>query len=874
MDHHVLPHDPIDNEVKVPFVARKTYDGGRFLTYPIREGFPWPLSEDSPLELIEANLRFSLPSMTTSDQESFFQTWLFFGLLQLYFGEFFDIEEYKKVEDGMTYVTTEVLMTRMKQAWEKRVVQSSADKVSQYERLARCLKLVLVILPACNPDFDWRIKLSIACLYELWSLPAFKAFETQGVKKNLIIGTRFGSQLFEEERNARMRAANWCPNDIVAVAQRFTSAHTLYFLSRMKKLELRRSHKDCTSYICTWNQLKKEEYQTMHVVEDCPCDHITVTMDSLKACLFDDKLALLRVNSTGERRDDVSLDVVKYTGVEDFVAISHVWANGLGNPCQNSLPSCQVNYLHGLVSAIGENKVPGDGDSYPSSTSVSEQGHRGFRYLWIDSLCCPATESAAKDVSIRLLKETYQRAKYVLVLDAGLTACDAKDLSPAEVAARIFTSTWLQRLWTLQEGVMAEDRLWFQFKDQPVKLITLMETLTSLQYSKIAYMPLVNDMILFYYDLSMTFTREESPVHKASEDKRLGYMLRTLDRCLRYRSVTVPSDEALCIFNLLRLPAHRILSCQATTEARMSKIWQLVAEEYKGIPQRIIGLNYPRLQTKGMRWAPRTLLHGEPGLFDDDTASLRDLFWLDPILGQVTELGLAVKLPGWSLSLRQWNDLPVRNPWQGFEPWSKNGITFRDSNGARYDVAAKDSTRSPAGQSRPRDSPFLRRQVESGCCHIIIHTYDVKAQSTDVVGIGVIGRVTSVQRDDSSETLHFEMVEHVQVISGARLPHYSMLNDTAQEIAYSLRKDPLSVKLATMLDNGETEGYDDTVEQMREKIRATCSTALEKNPELLSIMEGEDWGEPLNALAAVVRDWFYHDYVATELGPEQNWCVD
>lgn len=44
--------------------------------------------------------------------------------------------------------------------------------------------------------------------------------------------------------------------------------------------------------------------------------------------------------------------LVDVTG-KPFVAISHVWSHGLGIPISNSLPSCQVEHLFGLINAIG-----------------------------------------------------------------------------------------------------------------------------------------------------------------------------------------------------------------------------------------------------------------------------------------------------------------------------------------------------------------------------------------------------------------------------------------------------------------------------------------------------------------------------------------
>ena len=166
--------------------------------------------------------------------------------------------------------------------------------------------------------------------------------------------TQLGIGLFEDQRVTRMKDAGWCPIDIVAVSQRFSSAQMLYFLSRMRKLEPRRSHADCSSEMCRWNQIKKEDYRTLHTIKGCSCDNVSANIDSFQACLDDDKLALLSLSNTAESSNDVSLEVVPYSGREDFVAISHVWANGLGNPHQNSLPSCQIKYLHSLASSIRE----------------------------------------------------------------------------------------------------------------------------------------------------------------------------------------------------------------------------------------------------------------------------------------------------------------------------------------------------------------------------------------------------------------------------------------------------------------------------------------------------------------------------------------
>jgi hypothetical protein len=54
---------------------------------------------------------------------------------------------------------------------------------------------------------------------------------------------------------------------------------------------------------------------------------------------------------------ELSVKLVESTGDICYVAISHVWADGLGNPFGNALPRCQLiglqNLAKGVVQASG-----------------------------------------------------------------------------------------------------------------------------------------------------------------------------------------------------------------------------------------------------------------------------------------------------------------------------------------------------------------------------------------------------------------------------------------------------------------------------------------------------------------------------------------
>jgi len=90
------------------------------------------------------------------------------------------------------------------------------------------------------------------------------------------------------------------------------------------------------------------------------------------------------------------------------------------------------------------------------------------------------------------IRAVYEEADHVLVLDKSLSPCtssvppetsgegdgeadgeasgEAPLAKPAETCLRILTSTWMRRLWTLQEGVLAKS-LYFEFQDRLVHLV-------------------------------------------------------------------------------------------------------------------------------------------------------------------------------------------------------------------------------------------------------------------------------------------------------------------------------------------------------------------------------------------------------------------
>lgn len=118
-----------------------------------------------------------------------------------------------------------------------------------------------------------------------------------------------------------------------------------------------------------------------------------------------------------------------------FVAISHVWADGLGvgSTAEVGLvPTCQVARIANLARLL----VP-DGA------------------VWIDSLCV-SDSKALRNRAIGLMAATYRQAERVLVLDATIWQLAIKT-PPKELILRLALSPWMHRVWTLPEGLLARE---------------------------------------------------------------------------------------------------------------------------------------------------------------------------------------------------------------------------------------------------------------------------------------------------------------------------------------------------------------------------------------------------------------------------------
>ena len=685
MEHLPCPGSATSrSRIVVPYVCQEEYDGGEFLTYPSRRTDGLPDLHTTglfPGQLLYSH-QMQLASLSKHEIESFYQTWLFFGLIHEILGSLYVAEDHiytcKDQGSHTKMVSTSKLITALEE-WVARVQAGRVEPTVTYAHVAQCLCLTHAALSiqAVRSNFDPNIKLSIASLGQTFTYAVNKASNiTNPVQDNKCPLTWRGL-IHDSYWRGRLLAYGWCVCEVKLILDTTLSLQTLYFLSCLDKTSSEHSHERCDTLQCVAYQNDLDKYQTQHVSKDCTCMELSIDSEALYNILRTKSLPLIRIK-TGQTIGELTVDIVPSRPTSRYVALSHVWADGLGNPYANAMPSCQLSDIAKLVQELNTAARSLDAQDHRVAGKDVEEKEEEL-LLWCDTLCCPVQSREAKNLALEYMYQTYQKATHVLVLDASLKRCDMENLEIDETSMRILTSPWMRRLWTLQEGALpaVTNRLWFQLSHRALNLRELRMNARDKFFTSISQQGLAGDMLKRLGSFANIFSTDH-PKHTRAN---LGRVI----EALLYRSVSLSSDEPLLVGNLLGLdPAQILNGGDGAVASRVSRLWRMMPSAACGIPSSLLFRLGPRLAAPGLRWAPATLLVG------NDTNLIIQSSDSENEQGILTASdGLLVRFSGFRLSLAPRAEHLISYHKSISQQNDPNNLWMKDENGLWYYISRR-----------------------------------------------------------------------------------------------------------------------------------------------------------------------------------------
>ncbi|OCK73243.1 hypothetical protein K432DRAFT_9004 [Lepidopterella palustris CBS 459.81] len=516
MDHLPLPSDSIPPAIEIPFISKSLYDGEPFDDYPLRQG----IAIDRSIGSINMSTFFERPF---KEQTSFVQTWLYFGLLQQFFGPLFFLDNFCCLNSNGVMVITTKQLQNLLEKWDFHRKNKSAIEIPNREKLGRIFRTACSAFELFNQKNESTLRepfpailLSIDILLTTLLLFTDLDYTRESMDANpfhhLVPST---SILYNH-----MIQNGWCCHQLQHLFPRL-SCCTLYFLASLRRHQRSPSeHQGClTEATCLAHNIKEEEFHTRHIAPNCDCSFVPAPVDDMTKILERGEIPLLSWAKGNSGQFELSY--VEATPGKRYIAISHLWADGLGNTHANQLPHCQMEKLVSRAQSIPIeaaivmkeplSRTPryragrGSGDGHFTSlldalgSTLSILYHESFElllnkgkmetplYLWIDAYCVPVipskrhgvmgngtaicdnlaeaitTAENLKSKAISLMTPTYAGAEAVLILDQEIQSTPSS-VSVEEILARILVSGWKGRYWTQQEASLAMARS-YQLKD-------------------------------------------------------------------------------------------------------------------------------------------------------------------------------------------------------------------------------------------------------------------------------------------------------------------------------------------------------------------------------------------------------------------------
>jgi hypothetical protein len=341
----------VHEHIRVPYLFGEEYvyeyDGKAFYSFPERQGW-------HPSDIIQRNFR---PNRVEDPLRaaSYLQAWLFFGFVSEVLKTNVLMSDFIQEIDGEKFITTKSLQKYIDN-WQDEI--TSLSETAKEERF-RCIiqlfrevdiyfKVATQSPPGEAPSpLPPEVQLSLSILHATLFLATMHIFRKEDDASPLNI-SEFVSGFPVEFIEALLEDQGWCPSDIELLKMGglgSTSILELYYAYLLGTRGVIRDHIGCKSsfmgrFACAALNVSEDDYETAHVT-GCQrdCGAIGVDRNWLEEVIQAGRLRLISISIDDSGAAYLETQSSDYKA--SYAAISHVYADGLGNP-RRCAPVCRL----------------------------------------------------------------------------------------------------------------------------------------------------------------------------------------------------------------------------------------------------------------------------------------------------------------------------------------------------------------------------------------------------------------------------------------------------------------------------------------------------------------------------------------------------
>jgi hypothetical protein len=408
-----------------------------------------------------------------------------------------------------------------------------------------------------------------------------------------------------ELRRTKLRNKGWCDFQI-GMLEATTNQSTMDWIANTDLRQDTPGHENCTEMACDRNDVDVSTYKQQHCVIDCHCAPLFLDQSRVEEILERNQLPVICVEQLhGEPY--LTVEAADKSKPGDYVAISHVWVDGLGGSTEKGLLTCQVHRIHSLVRKVTK--------AHPEAPSK----------FWIDSLCIPPHSSSLWMAALIGIRDVYVCATLVLVIDRLIQKCSPV-ASTEKLFASIYMSAWMQRMWTYEEAVLAK-RLVFLIGD---------DEFHDLNFSPGSMQPSMRRTVSVVW---RTLGRQLYWLRTEGKAFSIGHVY----HAFRFRLTNAKGDEFLSVASLLRFSAGQLDALEHVKREERARLFWLMLRD---IPADVVFIQGPKLSLSGFHWAPRTMMYPSATGLSTGPNSQKSICTTDGLIGTYLYLRFDRRLQG------------------------------------------------------------------------------------------------------------------------------------------------------------------------------------------------------------------------------------